>query len=61
VIVTALDLRHDPSGRFFAGLVDHIVLVTKAAGGGAFDDVLSGLGLDARKVRGAVLTGDDAG
>jgi polysaccharide biosynthesis transport protein len=59
VIVAALDLHHDPSGRFFASLVDHIVLVTKAAAAGAFDDVLSGLGLDARKVRGAVLTGDE--
>ncbi len=61
VIVASLDLRHDPSGRFFAGLVDHIVLVTKAVAAGAFDDVLSGLGLDARKVRGAVLTGDHVG
>ncbi|MGB6537608.1 MAG: exopolysaccharide transport family protein [Xanthobacteraceae bacterium] len=60
VIVAAPDLRHDPSARFFAGLVDHIVLVTKAEAAGAFDDVLSGLGLDARKVRGAVLTGAQA-
>jgi polysaccharide biosynthesis transport protein len=60
VIVAALDLHDDPSGRFFAGLVDHIVLVTKAEAAGAFDDVLSDLGLDARKVRGAVLTGAQA-
>jgi polysaccharide biosynthesis transport protein len=62
VIVAAMDLRRDPSARFFAGLVDHIVLVTKAgeAAHGGLDDILSGLGLDARKVRGAVLTGEAA-
>ncbi len=27
VIVAAMDLSRDPSARFFAGLVDHIVLV----------------------------------
>jgi polysaccharide biosynthesis transport protein len=58
VIVAATDLSRDPSARFFAGLVDHIVLVSKA--GRVAEDaaaaILSGLGLDARKVRGAVLT-----
>jgi polysaccharide biosynthesis transport protein len=58
VIVAATDVSRDPSTRFFAGLVDHIVLVSQAdaANQGAIDAILSGLGLDARKVRGAVLT-----
>ena len=58
VIVAAVDLRRDPSARFFAGLVDHIVLVsrTDADDEGAVDAILSALGLNARKVRGAVLT-----
>mgnify|MGYP001290746311 CR=1 FL=1 len=57
VIVAAMELSRDPSTRFFAGLVDHIVLVTKAEGAGrSVDEAVSGLGLDARKVRGAVLT-----
>jgi len=62
VIVTAMDLTGDPSTRFFAGLVDHIVLVTKAdaARHGAVDEIVRGLGLDARKVLGAVLTGEAA-
>jgi polysaccharide biosynthesis transport protein len=58
VIVAAMDLR-DPSLRFFAGLVDHIVLV---AGVEAFDEAaaeqfIARAGIDAAKVRGAVLTG----
>jgi succinoglycan biosynthesis transport protein ExoP len=59
VIVAAMDLTADPSTRFFAGLVDHIVLVTTAdqAARGALVAAVSGLGLDARKIRGAVLTG----
>jgi polysaccharide biosynthesis transport protein len=62
VIVAAMDLDRDPSARFFAGLVDHIVLVIKAdkVGQNALDEIVSGLGLDARKVRGAVLTGEAA-
>jgi len=62
VIVTAMDLARDPSARFFAGLVDHIVVVTKAADAklGAVDEVVSDLGLDARKLRGAVLTEAEA-
>jgi polysaccharide biosynthesis transport protein len=58
VVVAATDVGRDPSTRFFAGLVDHIVLVSKAddADRGAVDAILSGLGLNARKVRGAVLT-----
>jgi succinoglycan biosynthesis transport protein ExoP len=58
VIVVAMDPR-DPSLRFFAGLVDHILLV---AGADTFDEAaaekfIARVGLDAGKVRGAVLTG----
>jgi Mrp family chromosome partitioning ATPase len=62
VIVAAMDATRDPAARFFAGLVDHIVVVTNAdeANDGGVDEVVSGLGLDARKVRGAVLTGEAA-
>jgi polysaccharide biosynthesis transport protein len=62
VIVAAMDVSRDPAARFFAGLVDHIVVVTKAdeADHGGIDEIVSGLGLDARKVRGAVLTGEAA-
>jgi polysaccharide biosynthesis transport protein len=58
VIVAATDVSRDPSTRFFAGLVDHIVLVSPAdaADAGTVEAVLSALGLNARKVRGAVLT-----
>jgi len=59
VIVAAMDLSRDPSTRFFAGLVDHIVLVARATGRDkrAVEQFISRLGPDARKVRGAVLTG----
>ncbi|MFY9695273.1 MAG: hypothetical protein WAK35_16160, partial [Xanthobacteraceae bacterium] len=58
VIVAAMD-HADPSLRFFAGLVDHIVLV---AGADRFNEIkaerfIARAGLDAGKVRGAVLTG----
>ena len=58
VIVAALD-RTDPSLRFFAGLVDHIVLVAAADGfeEAAAERFIARLGIDAGKVRGAVLTG----
>jgi succinoglycan biosynthesis transport protein ExoP len=59
VIVAAVDVARDPSARFFAGLVDHIVLVARADERG--DDVIerfvARLGNDAQKVLGAVLTG----
>jgi uncharacterized protein involved in exopolysaccharide biosynthesis/Mrp family chromosome partitioning ATPase len=62
VIVAAVDVARDPSARFFAGLVDHIVLVARADARG--DDVIerfvARLGSDARKVLGAVLTGVEA-
>src|ERR1700731_4834145 len=59
VIVAAVDVARDPSARFFAGLVDHIVLVARADERG--DDVIERfvgrLGSDAQKILGAVLTG----
>jgi uncharacterized protein involved in exopolysaccharide biosynthesis/Mrp family chromosome partitioning ATPase len=62
VIVAAVDVARDPSARFFAGLVDHIVLVARADERG--DDVIerfvARLGNDAQKVLGAVLTGVEA-
>lgn len=62
VIVCATELDRDPSTRFFAGLVDHIVLVARAkeSDGMAIDESVTRLGSDARKVRGAVLTGAEA-
>jgi succinoglycan biosynthesis transport protein ExoP len=59
VIVAAVDLSRDPSTRFFAGLVDHIVVVARAneQDERAVEQFIRGLGLDARKVRGAVLIG----
>ena len=64
VIVAAVDLSRNPSTDFFAGLVDHIVLVTRADGrsAGAVAGFVSHLGADARKIRGAVLTeGEQSG
>jgi uncharacterized protein involved in exopolysaccharide biosynthesis/Mrp family chromosome partitioning ATPase len=59
VIVAAVDLTHNPGTSFFAGLVDHIVVVAKTdeRDAGAVVQFISRLGIDARKVRGAVLTG----
>ncbi|MDR3422652.1 MAG: exopolysaccharide transport family protein [Xanthobacteraceae bacterium] len=59
VIVAAVDLIRNPGISFFAGLVDHIVLVarTDEQNTGAVEQFVSRLGLNARKVRGAVLTG----
>lgn len=63
VIVAALDPKRDPGGRFFAGLVDHIILVAKADGtasNAAAAQCVATLGADAAKVRGTVLTGAKA-
>jgi Mrp family chromosome partitioning ATPase len=58
VIVAAMDCGRDPSAALFAGLVDHIVLVAKAeASEGVIEELVARFGLDARKIRGAVLTG----
>jgi polysaccharide biosynthesis transport protein len=61
VVVAAIDCNRDPSGPFFAGLVDHIVLVARAeTGDAAIERLVERFGLDARKIRGAVLTGSRA-
>src|SRR5580700_1426341 len=62
VIVAAVDVGRDPSARFFAGLVDHIVLVARAdeRGDEAMELFVARLGADAQKIRGAVLTGVEA-
>jgi hypothetical protein len=62
VIVAAMGLASDPGTRFFAGLVDHIVLVARAGEPVAalVEKFTSRLGLDARKIRGAVLTDAEA-
>jgi uncharacterized protein involved in exopolysaccharide biosynthesis/Mrp family chromosome partitioning ATPase len=59
MVIVATTNGGDPSIRFFGGLVDHILLVAPAE---AFDEAaaerfIARLGLDAGKVRGAVLTG----
>jgi uncharacterized protein involved in exopolysaccharide biosynthesis/Mrp family chromosome partitioning ATPase len=62
VIVAALNSGRDPGGRFFAGLVDHIILVARAdkSGPSATAECVASLGANAAKVRGAVLTGAEA-
>jgi uncharacterized protein involved in exopolysaccharide biosynthesis/Mrp family chromosome partitioning ATPase len=62
VIVAAVDVARDPSARFFAGLVDHIVLVARAdeRDDDAVELFVARLGPDAQKIRGAVLTGVEA-
>jgi polysaccharide biosynthesis transport protein len=59
VIVAAVDLNDNPSTRFFASLVDHIILVARTDGrnDGAVEHFAAQLGPDARKIRGAVLIG----
>jgi len=58
VIVAAVELSSDPCARFFAGLVDHILLVARAdaQNKAAIEQFIARLGFDRRKVRGAVLT-----
>ncbi len=59
VIVAAVDLSRNPGTSFFAGLVDHIVLVANIddRNTSAVEQFISGLGPDARRIRGVVLTG----
>jgi succinoglycan biosynthesis transport protein ExoP len=59
VIVAAIRLNGEPCTRMFASLVDHIVLVARAdeQNTEAIERLMADLGRDARKVRGAVLTG----
>jgi Mrp family chromosome partitioning ATPase len=59
VIVAAGTHDSDPAVRFFAGLVDHVVLVVAAGnnGQGDVDQLIARLAIDPRKVRGTILTG----
>src|ERR1700685_3012136 len=59
VIVAAIRLNGEPCTRLFASLVDHIILVARAdeQNTEAIERLMADLGRDARKVRGAVLTG----
>jgi len=59
VIVAAVGFHSDPSTRLFADLVDHIVLVAEAdkQDVSAIERFASQLGVNGRKIRGAVLTG----
>ncbi len=59
VIVAAIATDRDPSIRFFASLVDHIVLVARADehDAEAAERFIAQIGRGASKVRGAVLTG----
>ena len=59
VIVAAIRLNGEPCTRMFANLVDHIILVARAdeQNTEAIERLMADLGRDARKVRGAVLTG----
>jgi succinoglycan biosynthesis transport protein ExoP len=59
VIVAAIRLNGEPCTRMFASLVDHIILVARAdeQNAEAIERLMTDLGRDARKVRGAVLTG----
>ena len=58
VIVAAMS-DGDPSLAFFAGAVDHIVLVARAEqyGAATFAHLVARLGVNAQKILGAVLTG----
>ena len=57
VIVAAVELARNPGTSFFAGMVDHIIMVgrTDRRSESAVEHFVSRLGADARKVRGAVL------
>jgi len=57
VIVVAPNSDKDPSARFFAALVDHVVLVQGPGETGrrALDQLVAMLHIDVRKVRGTVL------
>ncbi|MGO9397017.1 MAG: GumC family protein [Xanthobacteraceae bacterium] len=59
VIVAAVGMERSPSTSFFAGMVDHIIVVASADGRNdrAVERFVALLGADARKIRGAVLTG----
>jgi hypothetical protein len=62
VIVAAVGMDSSPGTNFFAGLVDHIILVAAANGRNdrAVEPFVAGLGAHAQKICGAVLTGAEA-
>jgi polysaccharide biosynthesis transport protein len=62
VIVAAVGMDRNPGTFFFAGLVDHIILVAGADGRSdrAVERFVAELGTDGQKIRGAVLTGAEA-
>jgi len=62
VIVAAIDFAREPTTRFFAGVVDHIILVARAdeRQQRTMAQLTARLGVDARKIRGTVLTGVEA-
>jgi polysaccharide biosynthesis transport protein len=62
VIVAAVGMDRSPGTIFFAGLVDHIILVAGADGRNdrAVERFVAELGADGQKIRGAVLTGAEA-
>jgi len=62
VIVAAVGMERSPGTIFFAGLVDHIILVAAADGRNdrAAERFVADLGADAQKICGAVLTGAEA-
>lgn len=60
VIVAACNCDRDPSARFFAGLVDHLVGKAGATGKAEIDRIIARLGIDADSVCGTVLTGAKA-
>lgn len=62
VIVVAPNHDKDPSARFFAGLVDHIVLITEQGESSkrTVDHLVATLHIDVRKVLGTVLIGAKA-
>jgi hypothetical protein len=55
-------MDRSPGTIFFAGLVDHIILVAGADGRNdrAVERFVAELGADGQKIRGAVLTGAEA-
>jgi succinoglycan biosynthesis transport protein ExoP len=57
VIVAAVELARNPGTSFFAGMVDHIIMVGRTDRGSesAVEHFVWRLGANARKVRGAVL------
>jgi polysaccharide biosynthesis transport protein len=62
VIVAAGGHDSDPSTRFFAGVVDHVLLIVKPGQDGdrEIEQAVDALGIDTRKIRGTVVTSSKA-